>query len=71
MSSERCLNRQKTAERLACHILKLPGEEAMQLAYAIRDVKSLLKLVRFVLMFQRATRVISAVIFTGINPLFA
>ena len=34
---------QKTAERLACHILKLPGEEAMQLAYAIRDVKKLIK----------------------------
>ncbi|MCR4320727.1 MAG: recombination mediator RecR, partial [Candidatus Brocadiaceae bacterium] len=33
---------QKTAERLACHILKLPGEEAMQLAYAIRDVKKLI-----------------------------
>ena len=34
---------QKTAERLACHILKLPGEDAMQLAYAIRDVKKLIK----------------------------
>ena len=34
---------QKTAERLACHILKLSGEEAMQLAYAIRDVKKLIK----------------------------
>lgn len=34
---------QKTAERLACHILKLPGEEAMQLAYAIRDVKKFIK----------------------------
>ena len=34
---------QKTAERLACYILKLPGEEAMQLAYAIRDVKKLIK----------------------------
>ncbi|MBI2556881.1 MAG: recombination protein RecR [Planctomycetes bacterium] len=34
---------QKTAERLACHILKLHGEEAMQLAYAIRDVKKLIK----------------------------
>lgn len=34
---------QKTAERLACHILKLPGDAAMQLAYAIRDVKKLIK----------------------------
>ncbi|MFN3531248.1 MAG: recombination mediator RecR [Candidatus Brocadia sp.] len=34
---------QKTAERLACHILKLPVEEAMQLAYAVRDVKKLVK----------------------------
>lgn len=34
---------QKTAERLACYVLKLPGEEAMQLAYAIRDVKKLIK----------------------------
>lgn len=34
---------QKTAERLACHILKLTSEEAMQLAYAIRDVKRLVK----------------------------
>jgi recombination protein RecR len=29
----------KTAERLAFHILKLPADEAMKLAYAIRDVK--------------------------------
>jgi recombination protein RecR len=29
----------KTAERLAFHILKLPTEKAMALAYAIRDVK--------------------------------
>ena len=34
---------QKTAERLACYILKLPAEEAMLLAYAIRDVKKLAK----------------------------
>lgn len=34
---------QKTAERLACYILKLPAEEAMHLAYAIRDVKKLAK----------------------------
>jgi len=34
---------QKTAERLACHILKLPAEEAMLLAYAIRDVKKHIK----------------------------
>ncbi len=34
---------QKTAERLACYILKLATEEAMQLAYAIRDVKKLVK----------------------------
>ena len=34
---------QKTAERLACYILKQPVEEAMQLAYAIRDVKKLVK----------------------------
>ncbi len=34
---------QKTAERLSCHILKQPVEEAMQLAYAIRDVKKLIK----------------------------
>ncbi|MBE7446837.1 MAG: recombination protein RecR [Planctomycetia bacterium] len=34
---------QKTAERLACYMLKLPAEEAMQLAYAIRDVKKLVK----------------------------
>lgn len=34
---------QKTAERLACHILKLTVEEAMQLAYAIRDVKKLVR----------------------------
>ena len=30
---------QKTAERLACHVLKQSPDEAMQLAYAIRDVK--------------------------------
>jgi recombination protein RecR len=29
----------KTAERLAFHILKAPGEDAMRLALAIRDVK--------------------------------
>lgn len=29
----------KTAERLAFHVLKLPTEKAMALAYAIRDVK--------------------------------
>ncbi|MCF6158654.1 MAG: recombination protein RecR [wastewater metagenome] len=34
---------QKTAERLACYILKQPLEEAMQLAYAIRDVKKVIK----------------------------
>lgn len=34
---------QKTAERLACHILKQPADEAMQLAYAIRDVKKYIK----------------------------
>lgn len=34
---------QKTAERLACYILKLATEEAMLLAYAIRDVKKLVK----------------------------
>ena len=34
---------QKTAERLACYILKQTVEEAMQLAYAIRDVKKLVK----------------------------
>ena len=34
---------QKTAERLACYILKQSPEEAMQLAYAIRDVKKLIK----------------------------
>lgn len=34
---------QKTAERLACYILKQPVEEAMQLAYAIRDVKKVVK----------------------------
>lgn len=32
---------QKTAERLACHILRLQTGDAMQLAYAIRDVKKL------------------------------
>lgn len=30
---------QKTAERLAFHILKAPADEAMRFAYAIRDVK--------------------------------
>lgn len=30
---------QKTAERLAYHILKAPADEAMRFAYAIRDVK--------------------------------
>ena len=35
---------QKTAERLACYILKQPAEEAMMLAYAIRDVKKLIKI---------------------------
>ncbi|HHT9105811.1 MAG TPA: recombination mediator RecR [Candidatus Wujingus californicus] len=35
---------QKTAERLACYILKQPMEDAMQLAYAIRDVKKLVKI---------------------------
>lgn len=34
---------QKTAERLACYVLKQPVEEAMQLAYAIRDVKKFIK----------------------------
>ncbi|HHT9111093.1 MAG TPA: recombination mediator RecR [Candidatus Brocadiaceae bacterium] len=34
---------QKTAERLACYILKQSPEEAMLLAYAIRDVKKLIK----------------------------
>lgn len=34
---------QKTAERLACYILKQPVDEAMQLAYAIRDVKKFIK----------------------------
>src|SRR5574341_1291365 len=34
---------QKTAERLACYVLKQPVEEAMQFAYAIRDVKKLIK----------------------------
>jgi len=34
---------QKTAERLACYILKQTTEEAMQLACAIRDVKKLVK----------------------------
>ncbi|WKZ22393.1 MAG: recombination mediator RecR [Candidatus Brocadiaceae baterium WH-1] len=34
---------QKTAERLACYILKQPVEEAMQLAYAVRDVKKFIK----------------------------
>jgi recombination protein RecR len=29
----------KTAERLAFHVLKIPTEKAMALAYAIRDVK--------------------------------
>ncbi len=34
---------QKTAERLACHVLKQSAEEAMLLAYAIRDVKKYIK----------------------------
>ncbi|MEK7298218.1 MAG: recombination protein RecR, partial [Planctomycetota bacterium] len=34
---------QKTAERLACHVLKQSPDEAMQLAYAIRDVKKFIK----------------------------
>ncbi|MDR4509025.1 MAG: recombination mediator RecR [Candidatus Brocadiaceae bacterium] len=34
---------QKTAERLAYHILKQPVEDAMQIAYAIRDVKKLIR----------------------------
>ncbi len=38
---------QKTAERLACHILKQSVEEAMQLAYAVRDVKKLVKTCSF------------------------
>ena len=35
---------QKTAERLACYVLKQPVEEAMQIAYAIRDVKKHIKI---------------------------
>src|SRR3990167_5798126 len=35
---------QKTAERLACYVLKQPVEDAMQLAYAIRDAKKLVKI---------------------------
>jgi recombination protein RecR len=33
----------KTAERLAYHLLRVPAEEAMRLAYAIRDVKKSLR----------------------------
>ena len=33
----------KTAERLAYHILRVPADEAMDLAYAIRDVKKNLR----------------------------
>ncbi|MBI4601933.1 MAG: recombination protein RecR [Planctomycetes bacterium] len=33
----------KTAERLAYHVLRVPAEEAMRLAYAIRDVKKSLR----------------------------
>ncbi len=35
---------QKTAERLACYVLKQSVEEAMQIAYAIRDVKKHIKI---------------------------
>ena len=52
---------QKTAERLACYILKLPAEEAMLLAYAIRDVKSLPRYARSVLMFRNMIPVIFVV----------
>ena len=34
---------QRTAERLAYHLLRQPSEEAMRLAIAIRDVKKLVK----------------------------
>ena len=34
---------QRTAERLAYHLLRLPVEEAMKLAVAIRDVKKLIR----------------------------
>lgn len=34
---------QRTAERLAYHILRLPAEEAIKLAIAIRDVKKLIR----------------------------
>jgi len=34
---------QRTAERLAYHLLRLPAEEAMKLALAIRDVKKLIR----------------------------
>jgi recombination protein RecR len=34
---------QRTAERLAYHLLRLPAEEAMKLAIAIRDVKKLIR----------------------------
>ena len=40
---------QKTAERLACHVLKQSPDEAMQLAYAIRDVKKVYQAVRHLL----------------------
>ncbi|HVR73624.1 MAG TPA: recombination mediator RecR [Planctomycetota bacterium] len=33
----------RTAERLAYHVLRVPVEEAMRLAYAIRDVKKTLR----------------------------
>jgi recombination protein RecR len=33
----------RTAERLAYHVLRMPEEEAMRLAYAIRDVKKTLR----------------------------
>lgn len=35
---------QKTAERLACYVLKQPVDDAMKLAYAIRDVKKYMKI---------------------------
>lgn len=34
---------QRTAERLAYHLLRLPAEDAMKLAVAIRDVKKLIR----------------------------
>lgn len=34
---------QRTAERLAYHLLRLPAEEAIKLAIAIRDVKKLIR----------------------------